>query len=201
LHDFQYDRLDFSTINAGVPVNRSNRYLSSDGDLFPSYATASGAPFLYYDSRTYAYFDPFLGFNGYASTAFGVSRPYYSVQAVANPSGADYGSLSNALNAWKFMKPDSFQIIAPGVDNAFGTIAFHEVDSNVTGPEPVYFQYPSGRAIAPSSDSGINQPAQLFIAGITGFQERTAPFGAADNLQFDNVTNFSVAAIVDDVPQ
>lgn len=200
LYDFAYERLDFSTINAGVAVNRSNRYVSSDGDLFPTYSAGEGAPFLYFDSRTYAHFDPLLGFNGYASTAFGVSRPYFSVQAVANPSGADYGSLANALGAWKFMKPDSFQIISPGVDNNFGTVAFFEFDSNSAGPEPVYFQYPTGQAIAPSSDSGVNQPAQLFIPGITGFQERTAPFGAAENFQLDNVTSFSNGSIVDDVP-
>ena len=141
----------FQTVNASSPLTLGNKYVSTDdGDLFPSYASAVGkAPFVYFDSRTYDQFDAVIGdFNGYASVTspnFGAVRPYRSTNIVNNTGGA-YASAIAASAAWEFMKPDSFQIAAPGLDGNFGNVASFDVDGDGTA-DPIYFVYPSGQAI------------------------------------------------------
>lgn len=208
-YEFEPTRLDLSTIDAGSSVGENNRYESSDGDLFASYAVHDnddvGPPFVYFDSRTYALYDATLAdFNGYGSTAFGVIRPYYSNLSVANKGGNDYADLPAALRAWKFMNPDKYQIISPGLDGRFGSFASIAFDpsTNVTanGEEPLYFQYPTGLAIAPSKASGVNTPGDLLVPGIRAFQE-SSKFGGSDDFQADNITNFSKVAIIDDLEE
>lgn len=202
LYDFDPARLDYSDISSDTAVSATNRYVSADGDLFPYYSAGDdGAPFVYFDSRTYAYFDPTLGFNGYGPTGngnFGFVRPYYSTLQNANTSGANYGTLSAALGAWQFIKPDTFQIIAPGLDGQFGSFAAIEVDGSSGGQEPLYFQYPSGLAIAPISSAAT--PGNLIVPGIRGFQE-SSKFGIVDDFQLDNVSSFSRAKLIDDLEE
>jgi hypothetical protein len=200
IHPFDPARLDYSDISSAAAVSATNRYLSSDGDLFPTYAVdEEGAPFVYFDSRTYAFFDPTLAdFNGYGSTVYGFVRPYYSTLQNANTTGANYGTLANALGAWQFINPDSFQIVAPGLDGKFGSFAAIEFDGSSGGQEPLYFQYPSGRAIAPSTAG--NTPGDLLVPGIRGFQE-SSKFNIVDDFQIDNVSSFSRAKLVDDLKE
>lgn len=202
LFDFDPARLDYSSINSAAAASLTNRYTTADGDLFLTYAAHNdGAPFVYFDSRTYALYDtPLSAFNGYGSTTYGVVRPYFSDLAVANTTGSDYASLGAALNAWQFVKPDSFQVIAPGVDGSFGSVATFEFDSSTSGAEPLYFQYPTGKAIAPSKATGVDTPGELIIPGVSRFQE-AAKFGGVEDFQLDNLTNFSKAKIVDDLKE
>jgi len=228
LFDFDTARLGLSKINPALPVNSMNRYVTLDEagtpadpyDVFPAYtAIDGGAPFVYFDSRTYRFnagTDATPIFNGYSSPSspdFGRIRPYASDIAVANPSGAAYTTRALALSAWQFMNPRTFQIIAPGIDGSFGSVGSFDVDSDGT-PDPIYFQYPSGRAIAGIFGMGINTPGQLILTGnppltgspplrgpVRGFQEASAFPGVVDNFQLDNVTNFSRAQIVDDVEE
>ena len=200
LYPFDAARMDYTSINAAAAVSTTNRRLSSDGDLFAQYeAHSDGAPFVYFDSRTYAFFGPTIGdFNGYGSTAHGFVRPFYSNLPVTSTSTSDYGSLSAALGAWQFLNADTFQIVAPGVDGHFGTVGSFEFDSSSTGTEPVYFQYPTGNAIAPSGNTGVNTPDELVISGARKFQQ-AAKFGGSEEFMLDNLTNFSKAKLVDDV--
>ncbi len=195
---FQFDtaRLGLSDINPGAAITGSNRYLSADGDLFPSYAaTDNGAPYVYFDARTYTQFDPTIGdYNGYAATGFGAVRPYYSDQL---SSSATFGSIASALQVWQFINPDTYQLLSPGLDGSYGTVASFEIDSSSPGPEPVYFQYPTGTPLIPST-TATNANA-LLMTNVRGYQENSQ-LGAKENLQSDNITNFSDLLIVDDVP-
>lgn len=197
--DFKPAQLNYSDVDAASAVTGSNRRLSTDdGDHFPTYAAqAGGAPYVYFDSRTYTLYDTPIGdYNGFNGGGFGVVRPFYSTNSNANRTTANYASDTAALAAWQFIKPDSFQIISAGLDDIFGATASFDVDGD-TVDEPVYFQYATGTAVAPRTD--VSTPAALQIADVRGYQE-TSVFGGIEEFQLDNVTNFSNAKIVDDVP-
>ncbi|GAA5504918.1 type II secretion system protein [Novipirellula caenicola] len=190
-YDFEANRLGINTPDSTAPLTGANRYLSNDGDgdLFPTYAARSGgAPFVYFDSRTYT--SSTGGYNGYSSTTFGSVRPYFSDQFNNNSTGADYATIDAALAAWKFINPNKFQIISAGLDDSFGSTV------NTAGGQPVYFQYPTGAAMAPSTS--VDSPGELLISGVSRYQEST--FGSNSNAQFDNITNFSSGTLADDVP-
>jgi prepilin-type N-terminal cleavage/methylation domain-containing protein len=200
LMEFETSRLDYSEVNAGAAMTGTNRRLSSDTDLFLSYRSDSeGAPFVYFDSRTYAHNDPTLGFNGYgtATGEFGYVRPYLSTNANANRSGGDYSSQAEALGAWQFMNPNTFQIISAGLDNNFGATASFDVDGS-SPAEPIYFQYDSGAAIALLTGSGYATPEDLIVTSVSKYQE--SAFGDIEQYPADNITNFSNGAVVDDIP-
>jgi prepilin-type N-terminal cleavage/methylation domain-containing protein len=194
LYDFAIQRLNYSSVNSSAPFSATNRYVSTDDtDLFPTYAARDGgAPFVYFDSRTYDLHDPTRGFNGYGNAAFGAVRPYLSDKSKANTTGADYATLVAALQGWQFMNPDSFQIISAGLDNNFGSIV-----GPSSAPRQIFFQYPQGTAIEPSTS--VDTPGELAVANVRGFQESSA-FGVVENFHLDNITNFSTSQLVDDVP-
>lgn len=199
LHDFEQGRLNFTEIDPSALMTGANRYLSTDDDdLFLTYAaSADGAPFVYFDSRTYDQYDTNImdangalgDFNGYGSTDYGQVRPYLSDRAVANSTAANYASESAALAAWQFVNDDTFQVLSAGLDNNFGS-------TTTAGTTPIYFQYPTGKAIVLRTDR--DTPGKLVHPNVSGYQEQTA-FGAEENFQPDNVTNFSKAKIADDV--
>jgi prepilin-type N-terminal cleavage/methylation domain-containing protein len=192
LYPFELSRLSYSQVNDSLPLSSTNRYVSTDdSDLFPTYAARDGgAPFVYFDSRTYDLFN--VTFNGYSSSAFGAVRPYLSDKSKANPTGANYATLVAALQGWQFMNPNTFQVISAGLDNNFGSIG---------GPSSptrqVFFQYPQGTAIEPSTS--VDTPGELAVANVRGFQESSA-FGVVENFHLDNITNFSTSQLVADVP-
>jgi prepilin-type N-terminal cleavage/methylation domain-containing protein len=196
LFSFDADKLCYSKINSSSPITGTNRYTSTDdGDLFLTYAARDGgAPIVYFDSRTYdVYNASFGGFNGYGSTTFGAIRPYLSDKSNANPSGTPYATLPAALNGWQFMKKESFQIISAGLDNNFGSVGVGTLSSR-----QVFFQYPMGTAIEPSTSA--TTPGGLVVANVKGFQETSAFSGVVDNFHLDNITNFSTSQLLDDVP-
>lgn len=220
LFDFQPERMDFSEITPAAAPSATNRYYSTldsnpatgDIDLFPSYFATDTKPFVYFDSRTYADWDPNYprvdsgtgDYNAYgvviSATEVDVVRPYFSNNANPNTSGAAYGSLDNALQAWDYMNPDTFQIIAPGLDGRYGSVPYFEFDGSNSIAEPLYFQYPTGSALVPSS--AATAPGQLVLSGVRGYQERVpvaqGGLGATDNFQLDNLTNFADSSLVDD---
>lgn len=188
LHDFDESNLDYQSVDPNV---NDGRYRSGDGDLFLTYGPESGGPpFVYFDSRTYDFVDPTSDqFNGYAPAGeFGGVRPYLSELAKPNPTGSNYTSPKAALDAWGFMNPDTFQIIAAGTDDHFGSV--HEA-------AVIYFQYPSGKAVNPTI-SGASSPADLLVGTSKGYQESSVQNGL-ENSQSDNITNFSGGTLVDDV--
>jgi len=195
LNDFDISRLNYSKINDALPLSSTNRYLSTDdNDLFLTYsAREDGAPFVYFDYRTYDLYDTSAGgFNGYSSTAFGTVRPYIADKSKANPTSSPYTTLTAALQGWQFMNPNTFQIISAGVDNNFGSVG-----GGTLLLLQVFFQYPTGAAIEPSTS--VSTPGALLINGVKGYQE-TSTFGVIEDFHLDNITNFSTAQLVDDVP-
>ncbi|EMB16889.1 type II secretion system protein [Rhodopirellula europaea] len=205
LVDFDVSQLDYNEVDPGTAMTYAagNRRESSDGDLFLSYRSDSeGAPFVYFDSRTYALYDPNVSggagdFNGYGSTTYGYVRPFLSTNANANRSGGNYTDQAAALGAWQFMNPNTFQIISAGLDNNFGATASYDVngDSNV---EPIYFQYDTGAAIALLTGAGFATPGDLVVTSVSKYQE--SAFGDNEQYPADNITNFSNGTVVDDVP-
>ncbi|WP_047814456.1 type II secretion system protein [Rhodopirellula islandica] len=201
LMDFETSRLDYSEVNDGAAMIGSNRRLSSDGDLFLSFRSDSeGAPFVYFDSRTYTLYDPNVSsgagdFNGYGSSTYGYVRPYLSTNANQNRSGANYTDQAAALGAWQFVNPNTFQIISAGLDNNFGATASYDVNGD-SNNEPIYFQYDSGAAIAPRA--GVATPTDLIVSSVSKYQE--SAFGDIEQYPADNITNFSNGTVVDDVP-
>ncbi|MCC9655856.1 type II secretion system protein [Rhodopirellula halodulae] len=193
--DFDPARLDYNEVNAGAALAGANRRMSSDGDHFLAYLTASdGAPYVYFDSRTYSLYDAAQSdFNGYGSTTFGYVRPYLTTNPNTNTSGANYASTADALAGWQFVNPNTFQIVCAGLDNNFGAYASHTISSNTY---PLYYQYPTGNAIVPRP--GVATPADLFVSGATKYQE--SEFGNNEQYPADNITNFSGGAVVDDLP-
>jgi len=198
--DFDTARLGYGQYDESAAVTGTNRRFSTDGDgdLFPTYAAlAGGAPYVYFDSRSYSVYDATIGdFNGFASPAFGVVRAYFGDQSVANNTGVDYTSDAISLAGWQFVNSNKFQIVSAGLDNNFGAIASYNVDGDAA-LEAVFYQYPSGSAIAPRTD--VSTPGALLIAGVSKYDE-TGIFGQLENFQLDNITNFSDAKIIDDVP-
>lgn len=210
LMEFEPSRLDVTNVDATLAMTGTNRRLSGDGDVFPVYlARSEGAPYLYFDSRTYGLFDPNVAlptgitgptgstgdFNGYGSATFGFARPYLSNVSNPNTSGAAYTSHVAALASWQFVNPNSFQILSAGLDGNFGGTGSFDIDGDGT-IDPVYFQSPTGIAIAPRP--GVTTPGALIVTGVSKFQE--SKFDHTENSGADNITNFTQGAIVDDIP-
>ena len=188
LYEFDTTRLDLKIRDKDelISLANNNFYTSSDDDPFPSYAAADdGAPFVYFDARTYAFDAGAFGLNGYASPEFGNVRPYLSTQRTG-----DGGS-------WTFLNPDTFQVIAPGIDNNFGKMAFTEQNPSTVVGNAVYFQYPTGKAVFLNKASS---PPWGLIPNVSRYQEPVA-WGLADNFQQDNLTNFADGKLIDELAE
>ncbi|MCM2371753.1 type II secretion system protein [Aporhodopirellula aestuarii] len=198
--DFDATRLTIGGVNASAALSPTNRYLSSEesggGDLAPTYLSREdGAPYVYFDSRTYDKEDATLGMNGYGDSDFGFVRPYVSDTAKNVTTTANFTSLPAALQSWEFMNPDSFQVISAGMDDDFGEVNLASVGDSAD--RPVYFQYPSGDAIAPRLDKAT--PGGLKVSSVSKYQDGSLAGGTEHSVP-DNITNFSNAALVDDLP-
>ena len=210
LHPFDAARLSFSEIDPTAAISSTNRYLSNDEDaanqdLFLTYAAREdGAPFVYFDARTYTLFDAVINdFNGWAdprsTNEFGFVRPYFSDQAVQNTTGANYANDAAALQAWRFVNPDTYQVVSAGLDDVFGSVPSFNVQTSDADLEAIYFQYPTGSAISPRTD--VDAPGELIVNGVSGYQEAAAFGVSLDNPQADNITNFSRSRLVDDIEE
>ena len=92
------------------------------------------------------------------------------------------------------MNPDTFQVLAPGLDSSYGS------NGNLSTGEPLYFQFPTGQGVALFDDSGVNTPDELLVSAITRYQESNTFPGVVDDFQQDNLANFAKAAFIDEVP-
>lgn len=194
LFDFAPNQLDLTIPVENSPINMTNYHVSSDGDLFLSYA-ASGktkTPFVYFDARTYEYRNPAAtskGFNGFWRPEAGPVRPYIS-------------DIVQTDQTWQFMKPNSFQIIAPGIDGSFGWLS---KQSGTTGPSDtdtnsaVYYQYPTGKAGQVVIDNnGVR--TRVLRNDVSRYQEPVAA-NKVDNFQQDNLTNFADGKLIDELKE
>ncbi len=194
LFAFTPGQLDLTIPAKNSPINMSNYHVSSDGDLFLSYAasTKTKTPFVYFDSRTYEYRNPLAtskGFNGFWRPEAGPVRPYIS-------------DIVQTDQTWQFMKPNSFQIIAPGIDGRFGWLS---KQSGTTGPNDndttsaVYYQYPTGKAGQVVIDNnGVR--TRVLRNDVSRYQEPTVA-NQIDNFQRDNLTNFADGKLIDELKE
>lgn len=194
-YEFDTTRMDLEIENKDDLISITNNYKSSDTDLFPHYAAADdGAPFVYFDSRSYTYGGAVSGgsfnqqLNGYSNTQYGNVRPYLSTLRALGDT------------AWTFHNPDTFQVIAPGIDNGFGVLAFE-----TTTPDPetaVYYQFPTGKAV--QLTRSVNNGAEARVWGlrddVSRYQEPVA-FNLVDNFQQDNLTNFADGKLIDELQE
>lgn len=157
-------------------------------DPLPAYLAQEGrpTPLVYFDSRTYGA----LGggaFNGYLAGPYGASefggiRPYMT--------NVTAGTGVPILAECKFHNPSTFQIISPGLDGVFGAIV--SVVRSDPAMAPVYFVTESGRPVSPEliQDGG---------GEIRAYQDVDWLQSISVNGHLDNITNFSTAALGDDL--
>lgn len=195
-YEFDTTRLDLSIADKNGLINASNYYASGDSDLFPHYAAADdGAPFVYFDARTYSFGGQVTGnsftsqLNGYAHPEYGNVRPYFSTQQ------------TRAGDSFQFVNADTFQVIGPGLDNGFGTLAFDPQQSDLTRTA-VYFQYPTGKAVQleRSVNSGAEERLFALRDDVSRYQEPVS-FNLVDNFQQDNLTNFADGKLIDELQE
>ncbi len=188
LYDFVPGQLDLVLPTENTPVSLNNYYVSGDNDLFLSYAssTKTKTPHVYFDSRTYDH-KSVLGFNGFSrSNDTGSVRPYLSDIVQTN-------------GGWQFMKPNSFQIIAPGIDGNFGWLSQRGGPNIPTDQDTaVYFQYPTGKAV--TFDVSTNPITRVLRQDVSRYQEPIAA-NKVDNFQQDNLTNFADGKLIDELKE
>lgn len=190
-------------VNPANTLGTGNRYLSTDDDdLFLTYLSADdGAPYVYFDSKTYDYQvsgSNVVGvgeMNGYIGPG-GACRPFVSDQPVLKETSGTYGSRVKALKGWRFVNQDSFQIISGGIDGILGDLERYDVDGD-DNEDPIYFQYPTGKAIA--AIGSASSPQGLIVDQINDYEEN-ALTGTVDNPVADNLANFTSDTMVNDVP-
>jgi prepilin-type N-terminal cleavage/methylation domain-containing protein len=193
LFDFAPGQLDLTIPVKNSPINILNYHVSSDGDLFLSYAasTKTETPFVYFDSRTYEYRNPSTtskGFNGFWRPASGPVRPYIS-------------DIVQTDQTWQFMKPDSFQIIAPGIDGNFGWLSKQNGTTGANDNDTssaVYFQYPTGKAGQVIDNNGVR--TRVLRSDVSRYQEPVSA-NQIDNFQQDNLTNFADGKLIDELKE
>ena len=146
----------------------------TDNDPFPTYLPANlGAPYVYFDSRTYA-------------VAFYMPKfqPSPQYQSIASPYHSDHeidtnNDLTDEEHAW--INPDSFQLICAGIDDDFGLSFFGSVIAGQQLPPRILMHYPSGLGHYFNGQNNVE-----------------VSFSAGDK---SNITNFSAnGTIEDDLP-
>ncbi len=184
-------------------------------DVFPVFRYREGpSPYVYFDARTYRFSGTdvvidngatqFNGYANYTGDGYSVVRPIISNQVNANlATGTAYGTAAAALQAWKFVNENSFQILSPGLDGVYGTIG----DNNGGDPSdtmglPFYWQYPEGNVIVP--DGTATTPQGLVNTSVNKYN--ISSLGSVPGLETteafekDNVASFSAKSFEDDLP-
>ncbi|WP_198953750.1 prepilin-type N-terminal cleavage/methylation domain-containing protein [Rhodopirellula sp. MGV] len=206
--DFSPDRLSIKPVGPGARTY-TNRVLSADADgtnnpndVFPTYSLKAGSsPIVYFDSRTYAYNHgtaaaPIM--NGYSrvtndsATGYDGVRPVFSTTRGQDPTGANYGSIEAALTGWQFEKPQSYQLLSPGLDGLYGEVVDDVPSNDPTADTPVYFRT-DGRMIRP--DANAATPDAL-VWGVQRF-DVTGIVSRSLNPFLDNTANFIDGAFGD----
>ena len=201
LFEFDQQRLDLAIDDKDAPINEANYWYSKNegtpADVFPHYAAHDdGAPFVYFDSRTY------------------ISLGYYSR---INPNekdfrqfnlfnGGDYGSIrpyvgtGNLTDGYQFINPESFQVIAPGVDGSLGYSTWSGgTASNNQQRIADYFRYPSGtRASLTQSIFGFSW---VSIRDESSKYQEPREIAQVDHPHQDNLTNFADGKLIDELQE
>jgi prepilin-type N-terminal cleavage/methylation domain-containing protein len=140
-------------------------------DVIPAYHPSGRlAPYVYFDSRTYAsggyisHFSP-----GSGSVVTGFARPYKSDQVNTSVSHA-----SAPDSYYRYANDRSFQIVSAGLDDAFGNV------SPLTNGTQ-FFVYPTGQLLDITIAPGSAQPGALAYVETTG----------QPSAQLDNAANFA----------
>lgn len=196
------DNAPLLSIDEAVWAGNATKFNEAGGqDPLPVYlgGGAEKTPLVYFDSRTYG---PVGGgeFNGYLHPQFGGIRPYKTGLDIKPPSGASYGSVDAAFAAIPFHNPKTFQIISPGLDGIFGSLA----NTLVAPILPVHFITETGTPVFPNASATT---ARQLVYSDNGAGPRFQDLG--DPVRFfngitvlghlDNITNFSTAALGDDL--
>lgn len=218
LIDIELDRLTLKTPDPAMPLAYTNRVSSNDDvapnltDPFPVLAeNEDGSPYVYFDSRTYGFDASGTGaglMNGFATVTSGqvdACRPVFTNRINANlapPSttGSTYGTVANALNAWEWINPKTFQILSPGLDGRFGVVADLDGGTDPTNSAPVYWQYPTGKLLA--ALPGADNPNALLVPNVDRYGLDVLFAGtplALEIFEKDNITNFTESTFEDDV--
>ncbi len=119
-------------------------------DLLPVYLSETntweeGAPYVYFDSRTYIFAKGSLIYNNFyqrssisAPTVYGAARPYLS-------DVADTSVGSTTVQRWA--NQSTYQILSPGLDGRYGG----RTAADMLGIGPVLFTVPTGQQCIPSA--------------------------------------------------
>ncbi len=187
----------------------STEEAAGSGDLFPTYVRdAEGAPYLYFDSRTYgssvASTTIVNLYNAPAGKSWGRTRPYLGSQLVS-PTESVVRTLPAAGSAGlAFMNKNTFQIISGGLDDAFGTVT--SIPHTAAAPnmgDPLYPSFPSGELwrvdLAATLPSGESR--SLVISEGNKYQETgLSNVGTSENFHNDNFANFATATLDSELP-
>ncbi|WP_417732940.1 type II secretion system protein [Rosistilla oblonga] len=191
LFDFDITQLSITPwdpASTSAPTPTSKTTSSDDADIFPVYSPPNKiAPYVYFDSRTYGWLPDVGQFNSFPNTSatsvVGYVRPL-KIKNGQPASGSTYGTAAAASKAWDFANPKSFQVIAAGRDDQFGS-------AHTQSGYPVYFISGTGEAMVADPDAA--GPNDTLIASVSNFQ------ASSDNSVADNITNFSTRTLEADV--
>jgi len=171
---FEFDparlSIDSTTINIGTASNpilvsqstdetMLHNQVAAERDIFPVYfPKGSIVPFVYFDSRTYMPRSIYT-YNGnavpptqYPPAEWCAGNPHKHpvtfVSGIARPYRSDEVRQATAADAYtyKWVNPNTFQIIAAGIDNDFGNNLF----------PPRYKHYPGGVYYSDGDNSNIS---------------------------------------------
>ncbi|MBB3204582.1 prepilin-type N-terminal cleavage/methylation domain-containing protein [Rhodopirellula rubra] len=174
-------------------------------DLLPAYLAGGDetSPIVYFDSRTYGNISTSSTavYNGYLSgtSEVGGIRPYKTEIGIKPPAGSEYADEAEAFAAVSFHRPNSFQLISPGLDGVFGSIL--SITSGSPGDTPVHFVTESGRTVYPANGTSATSISSLYFTdsslGSRGYQDRDWNSNINVNGNLDNTTNFIEAATLE----
>ncbi|MCO8123644.1 type II secretion system GspH family protein [Stieleria sp. TO1_6] len=222
--EFQPERLSIATPAGTAARTYANRYSSDDDDdtinlmdPFPNYSLREGAsPIVYFDSRTYAYnataaVPSPAGFNGYVrmtsdgALGFDGVRPVFSANPGFVPTPpATYGSASAALTGWQFENPQTYQLLAPGLDGLFGDMTDNDSNAIPNDAVPVYFQSNGNMVVANAAGTvpALPVPNGLLHPSVSRFDVTgvSAALSKSDNPFRDNMANFISGTFEDQLP-
>ncbi|QDS87576.1 hypothetical protein EC9_17550 [Rosistilla ulvae] len=191
LFDFDITQLSITPwdpASSTKPTPTSKTISSDDGDIFPVYSPPNKvAPYVYFDSRTYGWLPDVGQFNSFPNTTAASVVGYVRPLKIKNgqpASGSTYGTAAAASKAWDFANPKSFQVIAAGRDDQFGSV-------HTQSGYPVYFIAGTGEAMV--ADPDADGPTATLISSVSNFQ------ASSDNAVADNITNFSTRTLEADV--
>lgn len=232
LMDLEVSSLTLKTPDAGAALSPSNRAESDDeseikgdifsvlqktNDLFPAYRYDTGhAPYVYFDSRTYLAAGSNMmidtggdsgnvqlnGFATHNGETYNTVRPILS-DKVNTDSLTGFSGLARALRLWAFNNPKTFQVLSPGLDGIYGSIADQDGGDPISAA-PFYWQYPTGRIVVPTaSTTPDTTPASLINNDVNAYNISSLSLPGIkvrESFEKDNIASFTSRSFEDDLP-